>query len=80
MGSAGVAALVAHLAFWILVLYRWLIEEQRVRAIGVPLALWVAGFLGLPYLPYGEALFPSYVAVLDIALLIAIVKDDVSLR
>jgi hypothetical protein len=41
------------------------------------LALWAAGLYGLPYIPYGAALFPPYVAFLDVALVLVIFKGDV---
>jgi len=45
------------------------------------LLLWVAGAAGLPYVPYApaRAMFSSYVAVLDIALVFIIFKGDVRL-
>ena len=79
MGSAAIAAWIAHLAFWILVAYGWLTGELSLRAIAVFVTLWVAGAFGLPYLPYGAAMFSSYVAVLDIALVFATFKGDVRL-
>jgi hypothetical protein len=41
--------------------------------------LWLAGCFGLPYLPDGAAMFPPFVAVLDIALVFIIFKGDVRL-
>jgi hypothetical protein len=79
MGSAAIAAWIAHLAFWILAAYGWLWEELGLRGLGVFLSLWLAGLFGLPYLPYGAALFSSFVAVLDIALVFMIFKGDVRL-
>lgn len=43
------------------------------------LVLWFAGFYGLPYLPYGAAMFSSFVALLDIALVLLIFRGDVRL-
>jgi hypothetical protein len=80
MGSAGIAARIAHVAFWGLLFYGWAWEEIDLRGIMVFLLLWVAGLYGLPYLlEYGAALFPPYVAVLDIALVFLIFKGDVRL-
>jgi hypothetical protein len=41
--------------------------------------LWVIGRVGLPYVPYepAHAMFPSFVAILDIALVFVIFKGDV---
>lgn len=77
--SSGIAALIAHLAFWLLLPYGWFWEELTGRGVVLFLALWVAGFYGLPYVPYGADLVSSYVAVLDIALIFVIFKGDVKL-
>jgi hypothetical protein len=77
--SAGVATLIAHGAFWVLLAYGWFWEEIRLRGAVVFLTLWIAGFFGLPFFRYGDALFPSFVAVLDVALVFKIFKGDVRL-
>jgi len=78
--SSGVAAWIAHLAFWILLPYGWFWDELTARGVAVFLALWAAGFFGLSLIsPVGSALFPSYVAVLDIVLVFLIFKGDVRL-
>ena len=80
MGSAGIAARVAHLAFWGLLFYGWAWEEIDLWGMMVFLLLWVAGLYGLPYVfEYGDALFSPFVAVLDIALVFLIFKGDVRL-
>ena len=79
MGSAGIAAWIAHLAFWGLLLYGWTRHELGARAIAVFLLIWIAGLYGLPHIPFGEALFSSFVAILDIALVFLIFKADVRL-
>jgi hypothetical protein len=78
--SSGVAAWIAHLAFWMLVPYGWFWEELRGAGVAVFLTLWAAGFFLLPLIsPLGAALFPSYVALLDIALVFIIFKGDIRL-
>jgi hypothetical protein len=80
MGSPAVAAWIAHLTFWALLVYGWIRNELGVRGIAVFLTLWVAGLYGLPYVSnYGQALFSSFVAVLDIALVFLIFKGDIRL-
>ena len=80
MGSAGIAARVAHLAFWGLLFYGWAWEEIDLWGMMVFLLLWVAGLYGLPYVfEYGAEFFSPYVAVLDIALVFLIFKGDVRL-
>ena len=68
---------VAHGAFWALLAIGWFSDELGLRGTTVFLVLWLSGFFGLPFLPYGAALFSPFVAVLDIALVFAIFKGDV---
>jgi hypothetical protein len=81
MGSQAVAAWIAHLAFWGLLVYGWLMDALTAVQAGVMLALWAAGAVGLGYVPYApaRAMFPSLVAILDIALVFMIFKGDVRL-
>jgi hypothetical protein len=79
MGSAAIASWIAHVAFWILLLYGWWWDKLGARRFVVFLCLWVMAFFGLPYLPLGAALFSSFVAVLDIALVLVIFEGDVPL-
>jgi len=78
--SSGIAALIAHVTFWPLLAYGWFREDLGPVGAAVFLALWAAGFFGLPYLAPGIALFPSYVAVLDVVLVFLVFKGDVRLR
>ncbi|HWF86813.1 MAG TPA: hypothetical protein VG222_18270 [Vicinamibacterales bacterium] len=79
MGSAAVAAWIAHVAFWVLLLQGRLTGELSGGRAAVLVLLWVIGLVGLPYVPYepAHAMFPSFVAVLDIALVFVIFKGDV---
>ena len=79
MGSVSVAAWIAHVTFWALLLYGCARQELGLRGIVVFLFLWIAGLYGLPYIPFGAALFLSFVAMLDIALVFLIFKGDVRL-
>ena len=77
--SAGVAALIAQAAFVaLLICGRWL-GELRWKATAIFVGLWIAGFLGRPFIPNGPGLFPPFVAVLDIGLVFTIFKGDVRL-
>jgi hypothetical protein len=80
MGSPAIASLIAHFAFWGLLWHGWMRDEIGVKGIVLFLMLWVTGLYGLPYIPYGEAMFSSFVAVLDIVLVFLIFKGDVRLR
>jgi hypothetical protein len=77
MGSPAVAALIAHLAFWTLIIYGYAVGELRSKGVTVFVLLWLGGRLGLPYVPHGAAMFSSFVAALDIALVFVIFKGDV---
>lgn len=77
--SAGIAALIAHGAFWVLLAYGWFWDEIGSRGIAVFLLLWAGGLFGLRFVPLGDALFPSFVAVLDLALVFLIFRGDVRL-
>ena len=72
--------LIAHIGFWIFLAYGWMWDEIGLGAASLFLSLWIAGWLGLPYFFDAAALFSSYVAVLDIALVFLIFKGDVKLR
>jgi hypothetical protein len=73
--------LIAHIGFWFLLAYGWMWEEIHLASATLFLSLWIVGWLGLPYFLFnGAALFSSYVAVLDIALVFIIFKGDVKLR
>ena len=81
MGSPAVAAFIAYWAFWILLVYGFTVGELTLKRVGVFLVLWVVGRITLAYLPWqpASAMFPSYTAILDIALVFAIFKGDVPL-
>ena len=79
MGSALIAAWIAHVAFWVLLAYGWFWDELGPKGLAVFVILWLAGMFGLPFIPYGAALFSSFVAVLDIALVFIIFQGDVRL-
>ena len=81
MGSPTVAAFIGFWLFWILLVYGWAIGELGLRGVVILLACWLAGRLGLPQIPWepAHAMFSSYVAALDIALVFKIFKGDVRL-
>ena len=81
MGSEAVASFVAHITFWFLLAYGWRTRTLELAPASIVVALWIVGALGMPYLPYGpaRAMFSSFVAVLDIALVFVIFKGDVHL-
>jgi hypothetical protein len=76
IGSPVIAALFAHAAFWCLLALGWATGELELRGRTLFLALWLAGYVGLPFLGYG-AIVSSFVAVLDVALVLIVFKGDV---
>ena len=79
MGSSAVAALIAYITFWLLLAFGWFSDDIGPIGVGVFVTLWAGGYLGLPYLPNGSAMFASYVAVLDIVLVLMVFKGDLKL-
>ena len=79
MGSPAVAGWIAHVLFWGLLVFGWLRDDLGARGIGAFLVLWLAGLYGLPFLRFGAAPFSSFVAVLDIALVLVVFKGDLRL-
>ena len=79
MGSILVAAWIAQIAFWGLVLGGLISGDLSATRAAVFLILWLSALFGLPYLPNGAALFSPFVAALDIALVFIIFKGDVRL-
>jgi len=76
------AAWFAHVVFWGLIAYGWLVGELSMRLGIAFIALWVAGFVGLPYVPWlpARVMFAPFVAILDIALAFWVFGGDVRLR
>ena len=77
VGSAAIAFVVAHAAFWLLLAWGWFTAELRLRGIVLALAFWAAAYLAAPAIPFGPAMFSSFVALLDIVLVLVIFKGDV---
>ena len=78
IGSPLLAGLVARWGFWVLIAIAYWRGELSLKTIGMFLALWLAGYVGLRTVMYG-GLFVPFVALLDIALVFAIFKGDVKL-
>lgn len=80
MSSVGVAAWIAQIAFWAILLLGVTFGELRRRSLSVFLGLWAVGFFGLPRLSSEAALLVApYVAMLDIVLAFLVFKGDVRL-
>jgi hypothetical protein len=80
IGSDTAAALVAQVAFWIILAIGVTFGELRTRWAAVFVLLWVCGVFGLPRAAdIGATLVTSYLAVLDIVLALFVFKGDVHL-
>ncbi|PYQ79002.1 MAG: hypothetical protein DMG02_02385 [Acidobacteria bacterium] len=81
MGSPSIASWIAHVAFWGLLVYGFALGELSLKRLAIFLILWLTGLIGLSQIPYdpARAMFPSYVALLDIALVFTIFKADVGI-
>jgi hypothetical protein len=77
--AAGIGALIAHVAFWVLLVYGWFWEELGPKGIAAFVILWLAGYFALQLIPQGPDMFFSWVAVLDVALVFIIFKGDIRL-
>jgi hypothetical protein len=77
-GSIGIFFWVGHLAFWVLLVVA-LARESRIRLAAIFMALWIAGYVATAWAPSGSAWFMSYVAALDIALVLFVFKGDIRL-
>jgi hypothetical protein len=77
VGAVGAGYWIAHTGFWILVVLA--AAELGMRRTGGFVLLWVIGYVGSGWLPQGGTVLMSYVALLDIALVLMIFKGDIRL-
>jgi hypothetical protein len=77
MGSVGIAAWIAVLAFPTILVWGWFSGELGPKGTAVFAVLAAAVWFGLPQVPNGENLKTSGLAVIDIALVLAVFKRDV---
>lgn len=79
-GSAGLAAWIAQVVFWALLLIglgSGELDRKRGALFG---ALWMAGFVAARFTPAAAVLVTPYLAVLDLILVFVIFKGDVRLN
>jgi hypothetical protein len=81
VGSPVIGAWIAHVVFWGLLAYGAINRELGLERLAMFVLLWLAGLIALPHTPYEpvRAMFSSFVAILDIGLVFAIFKGDVTL-
>jgi hypothetical protein len=80
IGSQAVAAWVAQLAFWTLLVLGVSSGQFGPRRAGVLILLWAVGYLVLPHLsPFSGLFVTPYIATLDIVLVFMVFNGDVRL-
>ena len=78
IGTALIGAWIAQVGFWILLIVGVAYGELGKKWVGAMVALWLAGYVGLPRISmFGGLLITSYVAVLDIVLVFKVFKGDI---
>lgn len=75
IGSPLVAWWIAHVAFWVLLARA--ARDRRWWTIGIVGVLWVAGYIASGQVASLALFFMPYVAVLDIALVLIVLKRDI---
>jgi hypothetical protein len=79
-GSAGIAAWIAQIAFWALLLIGVGSGEIGRKGGALFAALWLGGYLAVQVAPAAAMLFTPYLAVVDLVLVFVIFKGDVRLN
>ena len=77
MGSVGIAAWIAMLAFPTILVWGWFSGELGPKATAIVAVIVAAVWFGLPQVPNGEHFRTSGLAIVDIALVLAVFKRDV---
>jgi hypothetical protein len=80
VGSPAVAAAAAQFGFWVLLALGAYYGELNRKWLAAFVALWAAGSFGLPRLgPYSGLYVTTWIAVLDIALVLMVFRKDIRL-
>jgi hypothetical protein len=80
IGTPLIGAVVAQLAFWVLLVLGIARGSFTKFGAAVFILLWLAGYIGLPRIAWWTAPFvTSWVAALDIALVFIVYRGDVKL-
>ena len=80
MGSPAAAAWIAQIAFWVLIVLGAGYHALGRKAALIFVALWLAGYIVLPRIAWWTGPFvTSWVAILDIALVLIVFGGDVKL-
>ena len=77
IGSPLVGRWIAHVAFWVLIALA--ARAWRWRTVAVFVALWVIGYIASGQIAALNLFFMSFVAVLDIVLVLIVLQRDIRL-
>lgn len=79
MGSVGIAAWIAKIAFLALLIWGATSGELRSTGIAVFLVLGIGAWIGLPYVARGGDFVTPALALIDVALVFVVLKRDIRL-
>jgi hypothetical protein len=77
VGSVAVGAWIAYIALVVLLVWGVRSGDLGRRGAGAAVAACIAAYVGVSYIPHGQTVFVSAVAVIDIVLVLVIFKRDV---
>ena len=77
IGSLSIGYWIAHGVLWLLAVFA--ASTLGVRRAAIFIVLWVAGYVASMWMSQGAMLFTSYVALLDIGLVLMVFKGDIRL-
>ncbi len=77
IGSPLIGYWIAHAAFWVLIALA--VRDGRWRTLGVVMLLWAAGYIVSSQVASLSLFFMPFVAVLDVALVFAVLRRDIRL-
>jgi hypothetical protein len=79
IGSSAVAGWIAQILFWALILLGVGSGELGIKGAAIFVTVWLAAYLGLPFVSFGSLFLTPLVAVLDVVLVFLVFKGDVRL-
>ena len=80
IGSSAVAGWIAQIVFWALILLGVGSGELGIRGGAIFVTVWLAAYIGLPFVSFGSLFLTPFVAVLDVVLVFLVCKGDVRLH
>ena len=75
----GLGGLIAQAVFWAVLGIGWFMDELSTRAAVIFMILWAGAYTVSAYVPQGDYLFVSFLAVLDVVLVLMVFKGNIRL-